>query len=189
MIVRMFLLLLACGSCCWALPVKAFGEPRIVPNFRFSFDNNYFDQYPSALVVRVLSGNRLVVQVEGEQELRIIRLAGIEALSEVAPDYDNAAVEFLQNQIQYRTVKLEGDLFQRRPDGTGPVEAYVWLEGQQLNEALVRDGLAIVEPYTHNIRRDNTLRGIQAEAQRRGSGVWGSGIQLRTETQLLELPN
>ncbi len=188
MLLRICLLSLAWGSC-WMLPASAFGEPRIVPNFRFGFQNDYFDQYPSALVVRVLSGNRLIVQVEGEPELRIIRLAGIEALSEVAPEFDNAAIEYLQSQIQYRTVKLEGDLFQRRPDGTGSVEAYVWLEGQQLNEALVRDGLAIVERYTHNLRRDNTLRGIQAEAQRRGSGVWGSSIQLRTETQLLEMPN
>lgn len=172
-----------------ALPAGAFGEPRVVPNHRFSFDNRYYDQYPSAIVVRVLSGDRIVVQIEDEPELRIIRLAGIVALDELAPQFDAAAVEFLQDQIQYRTVKLEGDVFQRQPDGSGAVEAYVWLEGEQINESLVRDGLAIVERYTHNMRRDNTLRGVQSEAQRRRNGVWGSGIQLTTETQLLELPN
>ncbi|MEN9226745.1 MAG: thermonuclease family protein [Thermostichus sp. HHBFW_bins_43] len=155
-----------------AMPSHGFGEPRVVPDTRFYFDNHRFDRYPDAVVVRVVSGDTLVVQIEGEQKMRLIRLAGIEGLGFEESPHHEQAVELIRERILYRTVKLEGDKLLRNEDATGLVEAYVWLEGHQMNAMLVRNGLARIVPYSHNIKYDSYYRGLQEKAQQDRLGIW-----------------
>ncbi len=154
------------------LPVHSFGERRVVPDTPFYFDNHYFDRYPAAVVVRVVNGNTLVVQIEGEQKLRLVRLAGIQGLSPEEDPFYQQAIELMRERILRRTVKLEGDKLLRNVDATGPVEAYVWLEGQQMNALLVRNGLARIIPYSPNIKYDSYFRGLEKKARQERLGIW-----------------
>jgi len=81
------------------LPSHGFGEPRVVPDTPFYFDNHRFDRYPDAVVVRVVNGDTLVVQIEGEQKMRLIRLAGIEGLSPEENPYYQQAIELMRERI------------------------------------------------------------------------------------------
>lgn len=154
------------------LPSHGFGGPQVVPDTPFYFDNHRFDRYPDAVVVRVVNGDTLVVQIEGEQKMRLIRLAGIEGLSPEENPYYQQAIELMRERILYRTVKLEGDKLLRNVDATGLVEAYVWLEGHQMNAMLVRNGLARIVPYSHNIKYDSYYGGLQEKAQQERLGIW-----------------
>ncbi len=162
---------LAIGSL-WVEAGHSFGEPRIVPDTSYYFDNFRFDRYPYATVSGVINGNTIVAQVEGETHQRLIRLAGIEALASGDQPFQAQAVDLLRDMILYQRVKLEGDKFQRGHEVDGPVEAYVWLEGDQINAVLVRNGLATVIPYSHNIKYDNYFLGLQERARDDRRGIW-----------------
>ncbi len=153
-------------------PGFGFGEPRSVPDTSFYFDNFNFDRFPYATVGAVLSGDTVAVQIEGETHLRLVRLAGIQAPDAVDAPFDQEAVQLLRDRILFQQVKLEGDTFFRNEDGTGPVEAYIWLNGNQINAVLVRNGLATVRPYTHNIKYDNHFVGLQQRAREENLGIW-----------------
>ncbi len=150
----------------------AFGEARIIPDTSFYFDNFRFDRYPYATVVDVVAGDIVVVQIEGELTLRYIKLAGIQALDPTEQPFFGQAVELLREMILFERVKLEGDKFLRNEDATGFIEAYVWQEGRLMNAALVRNGLAVVIPYSHNIKYDNYFSGLQERARNEQLGVW-----------------
>ena len=167
---------------------RAYGEPRIVPNYPFYFENEVLDLYPSATVVKVLSGNQVVVQVDGEPRLRIVELAGIRNVGEYAPEIEELAISALEDAILHQQIRLEGDTFQRGPSGTAPVQAYLWLNGAQLNEELVRNGLATVGGNTHYRRRTRYLRGIQEEAIAAGAGIWSLELDGRTSAEILDAP-
>ncbi|MEL7085398.1 MAG: thermonuclease family protein [Cyanobacteria bacterium J06597_1] len=165
---------------------RAYGEPRVVPNYPFYFENEVLDQYPTATVVKVLSGNQVVVQVDGEPRLRAIELAGVRNLEAYAPEIEELAVAALEDAILHQQVRLEGDTFQREPSGTAYVQAYVWLHGAQMNEELVRNGLATVGGNTHYQRRTTYLRGVQDEAIAAGVGIWSLELDGRTSAEILE---
>ncbi|WP_017324058.1 thermonuclease family protein [Synechococcus sp. PCC 7336] len=165
---------------------RAYGEPRIVPDHSFYFSNDNLDRHPQATVVKVLSGTTVLVQVEGELELREIQLAGLENLAALAPSIEQEAIGRIEGALLHRIVRLEGDTFQRTPEGTGAVQAYVWLNGLQMNEELVRAGLAVVDRTNHNIKHDNFLRGVQSEARADQIGIWSPNAELATEAQIWE---
>ncbi|MGK7911667.1 MAG: thermonuclease family protein [Synechococcus sp.] len=167
---------------------RAYGEPRIVPNYPFSFENEVLDRYPTATVVKVLSGNQVVVQVEGEPRLRTIELAGIRNVEAYAPEIEELAVLALEEAILHEQIRLEGDTFQRGPAGTSPVQAYLWINGAQMNEELVRNGLATVTGNTHFQRRSTYLRGVQEEAIDAGVGIWSLELDGRTSAEILDTP-
>ena len=165
--------------------VYAYGEPRVVPDYPLNLNNQVLDRYPVATVVKVLNGRQVVVQIEGEQRLRIIQLAGIRDVADFAPEIEQEAISAIEALMLHRVIRLEGDMFQRSPQGIGQVQAYLWLNGIQMNEELIRNGLAIVEGYTHNMRRDNYLRGVQEEAIADGVGVWSPEVGGRTSAEIL----
>ena len=184
-------------GCVWALAfvglltptiARAYGEPRVVPNYPYAFDNEVLDRYPTATVVKILSGNQVVVQVDGESRLRAIELAGIRNLEAFAPEIEEQAVLALEDAILHQQIRLEGDTFQRGPAGNTPIQAYLWLHGAQLNEELVRNGLATVGGNTHFQRHSTYLRDVQEEAIDAGVGVWSLELDGRTSAEILDAP-
>ncbi len=149
-----------------------FGEPRPVPDTSYYFDNFNFDRFPYGTVGAVLSGDTVAVQIDGETQMRIVRLAGIQAPEETDAPFDSEAVQLLRDRILFQQVKLEGDTFLRNEDASGPVEAYIWLHGDQMNALLVRNGLATIRPYTHNIKYDNHFVGLERRAREESLGIW-----------------
>ncbi|MDX2272965.1 MAG: thermonuclease family protein [Cyanobacteriota bacterium] len=172
--VALGLLTLGCLAAAWTGKSYGFGEPRVVPDTSYYFDNWRFDRYPYATVVGVLNGDTIVAQIDGEQTLRKVRLAGIQAPLPDEQPYSRQAVELLKSKIQFQVVKLEGDKLLRDEDATDLVEAYVWLHGEQINAVLVRNGLATVVPYSHNIKYDNYFSGLQTRARDENLGIWAT---------------
>jgi micrococcal nuclease len=156
----------------WSSAGFSFGEPRIIPDTSFYFNNLQWGRYPSAVVAEVIDGNTILAQIEGELSVQVVRLAGIEKLTGSDQPFDQQAIDLMKSQILYRTVKLEGDKFARDEETSGPLEAYIWLEGVQMNGLLVRNGLATVVPYSHNIKYDNYFKGLQEQARAEKVGVW-----------------
>lgn len=158
----------------WPDASFGFGEPRTVPETDFYFNNLRWGRYPSAVISRVISPTTVVAVIEGAPGPCIIHLAGIEAPTDQEQPYDQRAVELLQEKILYRTVKLEGDEFLRSDFVNGPISAYIWLEGEQMNSELLRMGLAraIPSPYTANIKYWNHFQGLEERARLEGLGIW-----------------
>ena len=167
---------------------RAYGEPRIVPNYPFYFENEVLHLYPTATVVKVLSGNQVVVQMDGEPRLRLVELAGIRNVGQYAPEIEEQAILALEDALLHQQIRLEGDTFQRGPSGTNHVQAYLWLHGAQMNEELVRNGLATVGGNTHYRRRSSYLHGVQDEAIAAGAGIWSLELDGRTSAEILDTP-
>ena len=167
-------------------PVRAFGEPRVIPDYDFYFNNRQLTLYPEATVTKVLSGNRLLVQLAGERDLRTIELAGIDSVGGLDATLEAEAIALLEEALLHQNIRLEGDDFLRDPEGEGEIQAYIWLNGEQLNDTLVRAGLAVVRNTNYNFRHRSQLRQSQSDAIDRELGVWGTdAIDRETEVQIL----
>jgi endonuclease YncB( thermonuclease family) len=83
------------------------------------------------------------------------------------------AKAWLQRQVQGKKVSLQGDVekqdkYQRRL-------AYVFTEDKtHLNEALVRQGLAMVSIYPPNLKYLDALLAAQDAAEQAGLGIWSA---------------
>jgi micrococcal nuclease len=135
-----------------------------------------------AVVDRVVDGDTIVVEVEGERAR--VRLLGIDAPESVKPD---APVECFGPQASARAaqllpegvrVLLETDPRAGALDDFGRVLAYVTPAGAPIsvNEALLREGFATLfvfdrsDPFT----RVAEFRRAQDTARDAGLGLWGA---------------
>ncbi len=105
-----------------------------------------------------------------------IRLLGIDT-PEVASHYrkavagGNIAQKWLRQKLKDQSVYLEYDQEQR--DKYKRVLAHVFLEnGEHLNVALVKEGLAIVNLFPPNLRYKDELLAAQKTAQQQQLGMW-----------------
>lgn len=130
-------------------------------------------------VERVVSGQTLEVTGLSPQSalLQKVRLIGIEA-----PDLDQepwgyAAKQQLENEIEGQTIVLESDV--EPEDAYGRRLAYVWLNGQLVNEQLVKQGYALAAPRSPNTKHEQRLTQAQEWAKIMGLGIWNPEKPLR----------
>lgn len=69
-----------------------------------------------------------------------------------------------------KTVRLETDASQI--DRYGRELAYVWTGATLVNEAMVRDGWAVIYTVPPNVKYAERLAQAQKEARTRGAGLW-----------------
>ncbi len=121
-------------------------------------------------VVRVLSGNQLVV-VQDEAQGEVI----VHLLSTQTPPADHPLFEQAK---RFTAAFLEGDsvhlqLDNHRLDSAGRYLAYVECDGEQLNEALLSAGLARFYEFPGNSASiDRRLKEAEAFAQVERLGMW-----------------
>lgn len=72
-----------------------------------------------------------------------------------------------------RPVRLEGDVAPR--DRWGRTLAYVWSGGGLVNEAMVRQGWAVLLTVPPNVKYARRLERAQKEARAEGAGLWATG--------------
>ncbi|MBI5189912.1 MAG: thermonuclease family protein [Nitrospirae bacterium] len=138
-------------------------------------------------VVSVVDGDTLVCLVDGKKEK--VRLIGIDC-PESTPNDKHAedanhdcchtpdelialgkqAKEFTARFLDGKDVALELDAQER--DKYGRILAYVWVDSEMLNSALLRAGLAKIMTIPPNVKRANYFYKLQHEAQDAKLGVW-----------------
>lgn len=142
-----------------------------------------FDSARAYVVQRVVDGDTLVL-AGGER----VRLLGVDTPETKHPDkpvewLGPEAADFTRTAVEGKEVRLQFD--RERQDRYGRVLAYVYRDGQMLNEELIRSGYSRAEtrfPYSSQMKRRFEKAEEEARLQRRG--LWsGTGTSpLREET-------
>lgn len=123
-------------------------------------------QQESIKVFHVIDGDTFVGTNKGEEV--IIRLYGIDA-PEINQSYGNKAKDWLQSKIEGKSINMKkiGKGYYNR------TIAIVSTNGQNINEALVRNGLAWVSSwYCKQETLCNRWRDYQQQAQENNIGLW-----------------
>ena len=148
-------------------------------------DGVFFEE---ATVVRVVDGDTIVVELDGEQAK--VRFIGVDAPESVAFDSGentaegDAASEHLKELLAPGTrVFLCSD--KRDTDRYGRLLRHVWLEvpddpfdidevaGKMVGGMMVRDGYAVSKRYTPDTTWSDLLDQIEAQAREQGRGAFG----------------
>jgi micrococcal nuclease len=110
-----------------------------------------------------------------------VRLIGIDSPErQQHPFGDQARRALLQLIPPGTSVGLQRDVTPN--DRYGRVLAYVWVDSTLINEAMVKNGWAVLYTVPPNIKYANRLERAQKEARARRSGLWsGSGFECLPE--------
>jgi len=147
-----FLLLAACGE---SAPEQSTG-----PSHEAGGDR----------VVDVVDGDTIDVALDGGAVERV-RVIGINA-PERGECLSDAATAWMEDRIGDEVVDLIGDRSDR--DQYGRLLRYVELDGVDVGEAMVTEGLAMARRYRPDTARADRLDAAQASAEEAGHGMWGS---------------
>jgi micrococcal nuclease len=127
-------------------------------------------------VVDVLDGDTIVVRRRGGSD-ETVRLLGVDTPETHHPTrpvqcYGPEASAYTASRLFGQVVRLEDDV--ERHDVYGRRLAYVYLDGENFEEELLREGYArllVIEP-NHAHGRD--LLDEELDARARGVGLWGA---------------
>lgn len=124
-----------------------------------------------AHVPRVIDGD--TIEIEGGQDVRYI---GIDTPETVHPSkpiecYGQEASARNKELVEGKVVKLEKDVSEA--DRGGRLLRYVYVDGQMVNELLVREGYAQVSTYPPDVKYADLLLAAQQEARDANRGLWG----------------
>lgn len=136
-----------------------------------------------ATVVRVVDGDTIGVVIGGEEYT--VRYIGIDTPETVHPSkpvqcFGIEASEHNKQLVEGQTVGLEKDVSET--DQYGRLLRYVWLGGEMVNAALVRDGYAYAATFPPDVRYQETFLELQREARDAGRGLWGAECVTGTPT-------
>jgi len=129
----------------------------------------------TALVTRVVDGDTVEAQIEGEIE--DVRLIGVDTPETVKPGapvecFGPQASHFSHRLLEGRRLRLV--FGEERRDAYGRLLAYAYLGERFVNAALVRRGLARTLTIPPNDRFAPLLRRLELRAARTGKGLWGA---------------
>ncbi len=128
-----------------------------------------------ATVIRVVDGDTIEVEIEGETHK--VRYIGIDTPETVDPRrpvgcFGEEASAANKALVEGRIVGLEGDVSDT--DRFGRLLRYVWLNSEEMvNAVLVRDGYAQASAYPPDVRYQELFDGLEAGARSAGRGLWG----------------
>lgn len=127
-----------------------------------------------ATVERTVDGDTFIAQLaDGSRErVRMLLIDTPETKKEGTPvqPFGPEASEYSKKLLTGREVELEFDEEQR--DQYDRMLAYVYLDGESVNEKLLEQGLARVVVYKPNDKYVKEFRELQAEAKSKKVGVW-----------------
>ena len=121
-----------------------------------------------AQVVRVIDGD--TIEIATGQRVRYI---GIDA-PETHPTMECYGLEaWARNRelVEGKVVRLEKDVSET--DRYGRLLRYVWVDQVMVNAELVRLGCAQATAYPPDVKHQERLRYLEAEAKSTGRGMWG----------------
>ncbi len=124
------------------------------------------------LVTTIIDGD--TIEIEGGQRIRYI---GIDTPETVDPRttvqcFGKNASAKNRELVEGKRVKLEKDVSET--DRYGRLLRYVYLNGEMVNEVLVRDGFALASSYPPDIKYQSLFSQRQTEARNAQKGLWTS---------------
>jgi micrococcal nuclease len=122
-------------------------------------------QEPGCVVGRIVDGDTFSCR-----DGRRVRLIGIDAPERRQSFSSVASHELLEMLPPGTVVQLERDV--SATDRYGRLLAYVWVGPKLVNEAMVRDGWAVLYTVPPNVKYADRLGRAQEEARTRGTGLW-----------------
>lgn len=125
------------------------------------------DAMEKAQFLSVIDGDSLVIELNGRN--REVRLIGIDA-PEWGQEFGTRAKSFSLKFCYGKTLDVEYDVEKR--DRYGRILVYAFADGEMLNEALVRNGLALAVTYKPNVKYQKRLERAQELARKSRSGFW-----------------
>jgi micrococcal nuclease len=134
----------------------------------------------NATVVRVIDGDTLAADIDGDGDEEHVRLIGIDTPESVAEDrpdecYGAEASERLRALLPPGTpVRLERDVEPRDQYDRLLAYAYRAADGLFVNETLVAEGFAEAKSYPPNTTLHQELLAAQSAARRAGLGFWAA---------------
>ncbi len=126
-------------------------------------------------VERVVSGQ--TVEISNTQGPERLRLLGINAPDWRQEPHGAAAKEKLQQMVEGKLVLLEYDI--KTQDNYGRQLGYIWLDGQLVQEVLVRDGYVLAASLWPNTKHEQRLDYAQKWARVQELGIWNAEEPLR----------
>lgn len=142
-------------------------------------------QYQEATVLKVIDGDTIEVLI-GEK-VEKIRLLGIDCpeleFGKNRPEkFENISTErlnywafvarnFTKNLIEGKKVKFSYDYFSDKRDKYNRILAYVYVDGVDLGEVLIKNGLARVYVEA-DFQKKNKYLSLQEEAKKGKVGIW-----------------
>jgi micrococcal nuclease len=137
------------------------------------------------VAVRAVDGDTLVVRLDGGGRERV-RVIGVDTPEDVAPGrpvecYSRRAAAFTARVVTRRRVVLR--VGRERRDRYGRLLAYVRVEGasSDLEDSLLRRGLARPLPIAPNTDHAAAYATLAARAQTAGRGLWSACPRLAAE--------
>ncbi len=160
-------------------PTAAATTASPTPTTRLTFP----DGTTPATVVRVVDGDTIEVEIEGETHK--VRYIGIDTPETVDPRrpvgcFGEEASAANKALVEGLTIGLEKDVSDT--DRYGRLLRYVWLnDSEMVNAILVREGYAQSSAYPPDVRHQELFDGLETEARSTGRGLWGP-VCLETPT-------
>ena len=130
-------------------------------------------QGEKASVVEVVDGDTIKVNLGGG--FYTVRYIGVDTPETKHPTvgvecYGREASAANQQLVGGKTVLLEKDVSET--DRYGRLLRYVWLEGELVNERLVRQGYAVSSTYPPDVKYQERFLAAQREAREADRGLW-----------------
>lgn len=117
----------------------------------------------SGRVISIADGDTMTILTKGDKQIKI-RLLGIDA-PEKGQDYGNKSRQFLYDLCYGKNVEIKKD----SEDQYGRVLGVVYIDGVNVNEELVRNGLAW---YYRHFVNDPRLDSLEQLAQKEKLNIW-----------------
>jgi micrococcal nuclease len=128
-------------------------------------------------VIRVVDGDTIVIRYNGKYEK--VRLLCVNTPESVHPDkkqnipMGKVASKYTQKKLTGKDVKLEFEIKKLRGN-YGRLLAYVFVDGQNLNLDLVRQGLSpYYTKYGKSEKYDAGFRAAEKQARKEKLNIWG----------------
>jgi micrococcal nuclease len=128
-------------------------------------------------VVRVVDGDTIVIKYGGKYEK--VRLLCVNTPESVHPDkkqnipMGKVASRYTQKKLTGKYVKIEFEIDRLRGN-YGRLLAYVFIDGQNLNIDLVRQGLSpYYTKYGKSQKYDTEFRAAEKKARKEKLNIWG----------------
>lgn len=144
----------------------------------YGLQENLPDNLHKAKVLRVVDGDTLQIQFEGQKER--LRLIGVDTPETVAPNrpvgyYGEEASKYTKQALENKTIYLEFDVQQR--DKYGRLLAYIWTEPDPVfekcfNAHLVYEGYAQVMTVPPNVKYKDEFLILEQSAREHNRGLW-----------------